>query len=205
MVLRDERVWVLGLCGLCLLAAHYAQSFFLPEILRGLTGVSAGKVGYLIALAGAAGAVLMIVNGIHSDRRRERRWHVIVPVLLIALFALIAGLHLRGWSAAILLLIVFSVFFAAQAPWVAIFAELFRGEHAAFAIATINMFAIAGGFVGPYWMGWMRELTGGYAVGVSCLSVLWLVMAAGVAWVTRPRREAAEASGELVVATEKSL
>src|SRR6202012_1122062 len=94
IVLRDGRVWLLGLCGLCLLGSHYAQNFFLPEILRKVTGASAGNVGYLIALAGAAGAVMMIVNGIHSDRMHERRWHVIVPVVLIALLTLSAGLHL---------------------------------------------------------------------------------------------------------------
>lgn len=206
IVLRDMRVWLLGFCGLCLLGAHYAQNFFLPEILRKVTGTSAANVGYLIALAAAAGAVMMIVNGIHSDRTGERRWHVIVPVLLIALLTLLAGLHLEGWTAAVILLLVFSVFFAAQAPWVAITTELFCGERAALAIATINMMAIVGGFVGPYWMGWMRELTGGYAVGLGSLCVPWLVMAAGIAWVTRQRREAAkEAPAELIVATEKSL
>jgi ACS family tartrate transporter-like MFS transporter len=187
IVLRDARVWLLGLCGLCLLGAHYAQNFFLPELLRGLTGVSAGKVGYLIALAGAAGAVMMIVNGIHSDRTHERRWHVIVPVVLIAVLTLLASLHLRGWSAAVVLLIVFSVFFAAQAPWLAIVTELFCGERAALAIAMVNMFSITGGFLGPYWMGWMREVTGAYAVGLGWLCVPWLMMAAGIAWVTRPQ------------------
>ena len=187
IVLRDARVWLLGLCGLCLLGSHYAQNFFLPEILRKVTGVSAAHVGYLIALAGAAGAVMMIVNGIHSDRTRERRWHVIVPVVLIALLTLLVSLHLQGWTAAVVLLIVFSVFFAAQAPWVAIVTELFCGERAALAIAIVNMFSITGGFLGPYWMGWMREVTGGYAVGLGWLCVPWLMMAAGIAWVTRPR------------------
>jgi ACS family tartrate transporter-like MFS transporter len=206
IVLRDWRVWLIGFCGLCLLGAHYAQNFFLPEILHGLTGVSAAKIGYLIAVAGAAGAVMMIVNGIHSDRTGERRWHVVVPVVLIALLTLWAGLHLQGWTAAIVLLMVFSVFFAAQAPWVAITTELFCGERAALAIATVNMCCIAGGFLGPYWMGWMRELTGGYAVGLGSLCVPWLMMAAGIAWVTRPRREAAaSAPVELVTATEKSV
>jgi MFS transporter, ACS family, tartrate transporter len=188
-VLRDPRVWVLGLCALCLLGSNYAQNFFLPEILRKLTGASAGNVGYLIALAAAAGAVAMIVNGIHSDRTRERRWHVIVPVLLMALLMLTAGLHLQGWGAAVVLLVALPVFFAMQAPWVASFVELFRGEKAALAIAAINMMGIIGGFVGPYWMGWMRELTGGFAVGLGSLCVPWLVMAAGLAWVMRPRAE----------------
>jgi ACS family tartrate transporter-like MFS transporter len=206
VVMSDARVWLLGLSALCLLGSNYAENFFLPEILRKLTGASAGNVGYLIALAAAAGAVAMIVNGIHSDRTGERRWHVLVPVLLMALLMLVAGLHLQGWIAAVILLVALPVFFAMQAPWVAIFVELFRGERAALAIAATNMIGICGGFFGPYCMGWMRELTGGFAVGLGSLCVPWLVMAASIAWVTRPRREAAaDIPGELIVATEKSL
>src|SRR6185312_728134 len=98
------------------------------------------------------------------------------------------------------------VFFTMQAPWVAILTELFRGEKAALAIAAINMLGIIGGFLGPYWMGWMRELTGSFAVGIGSLCVPWLVMAGSIACVTRPRREAAaDASVQLMVASEKSL
>lgn len=186
VVLGDARVWLLGVCGLCLLGANYAENFFLPEILRKLTGASTGTVGYLIALAAGAGAVAMIVNGMHSDRARERRWHVLVPVLLMAVLMLIAGIHLQGWIAAVVLLLALPVFFSMQAPWVAVFVELFRGEQAALAIATVNMLSIVGGFVGPYWMGWMRELTGGFAVGIGALCVPWLLMAGSLAWVMRP-------------------
>jgi ACS family tartrate transporter-like MFS transporter len=189
VVLSDPRVWALGLCSLCLLGSNYAQNFFLPEMLRMLTGESVGRVGYLIALAAAAGAVAMMVNGFHSDRKRERGWHVIVPALIMAVLMLVAGLHLHGWVAAVVLLVAMPVFFSMQAPWVAVLTELFRGEKAALAIATINMLGIIGGFLGPYWMGWMRELTGGFAVGIGSLCVPWLVMAGSIAWVTRPRRE----------------
>ena len=189
VVLRDVRVWLLGLSALCLLGSNYAVNFFLPEMLRMLTGASVARVGYLIATAAAAGAVAMVVFGFRSDRMRERRWHVVVPALIMALLMLVAGLHLRGWVAAIILLIAMPVYFAMQAPWVAVIVELFRGEKAALAIATINMLGIVGGFLGPYWMGWMRELTGGFAVGIGSLCVPWVVMAASIAWVTRPQRK----------------
>ncbi|HEV2576504.1 MAG TPA: MFS transporter [Acidobacteriaceae bacterium] len=205
-VLRDVRVWLLGLCGFCLLGANYAENFFLPEILRKLTGASTGTVGYMIALAAGAGAVAMIVNGMHSDRARERRWHVLVPVLLMAALMLIAGIHLQGWIAAVVLLLALPVFFSMQAPWVAVFVELFRGEQAALAIATVNMLSIVGGFAGPYWMGWMREFTGGYAVGIGSLCVVWLVMGGSLALATRSRSDARmESVGDLIVASEKSL
>jgi MFS transporter, ACS family, tartrate transporter len=205
-VMRDPRVWMLGLCALCLLGSLYAVSFFLPEMLRNLTGATPANVGYLIAIACAFGAVGMFGYGIHSDRTHERRLHVIFPALLLALLMLIAGLHLRGWIAAAVLLLTMAVFYAMQAPWVAILTELFTGERNALAIAAINMMGIVGGFVGPYWMGWMRELTGGFAVGIGSLCVSWLVFAAGIAWVTRGRAEVrTEAPVELIGATEKSL
>ena len=205
-VVRDTRVWTLGLCALCLLGSIYAVNFFLPEMLRTLTGATPGNVGYLIAIASAIGAVGMIVYGIHSDRTHERRWHVILPALLLALLLLIAGLHLRGWIAAAVLLAVTVVYFAMQAPWIAILTELFTGERNALAIAATNMLGIVGGFVGPYWTGWMRELTGGFAVGTGSLCVPWLVFAAGVAWVTRGRAKVrTEVPVELIGATEKSL
>jgi ACS family tartrate transporter-like MFS transporter len=119
---------------------------------------------------------------------------------------LVAGLHLQGWTAAIVLLVALPVFFAMQAPWVAIFVELFRGERAALAIATVNMMSIVGGFLGPYWMGWMREFTGGYAVGLGSLCVPWLVMAGALALATRSRSGArVESAGELLIVSEKSL
>jgi ACS family tartrate transporter-like MFS transporter len=188
-VLSDARVWGLGLCALCLLGSNYALHFFLPEMLRMLTGESVARVGYLIALAAAAGAVAMVANGFHSDHVLDRRWHVIVPSLCMAVLMLSAGWHLSGWSAAIVLLLSLPVYYAMQAPWVAIMAELFRGEKAALAIATINMLGIVGGFLGPYWMGWMREVTGGYAVGLALLCVPWLVMAVSIAWVTRSNQK----------------
>ena len=198
VVLRDVRVWLLGLSALCLLGSNYAVNFFLPEMLRMLTGASVARVGYLIATAAAAGAVAMVVFGFHSDRMRERRWHVVVPALIMALLMLVAGLHLRGWVAAIILLIAMPVYFAMQAPWVAVIVELFRGEKAALAIATINMLGIVGGFLGPYWMGWMRELTGGFAVGIGSLCVPWVVMAASIAWVTRPQRKVTDAREKML-------
>jgi nitrate/nitrite transporter NarK len=50
------------------------------------------------------------------------------------------------------------------------------------------MCGIFGGFAGPYYMGWMRELTGSYAVAIGSLCVLWLIAAGCMVWLTKPRR-----------------
>jgi len=42
------------------------------------------------------------------------------------------------------------------------------------------MCAIFGGFVGPYWMGWMRERTGGYGPGIVALSGVYVLVVVGL-------------------------
>jgi ACS family tartrate transporter-like MFS transporter len=88
---------------------------------------------------------------------------------------LAAGLHLAGWSAVIALTIGTGAFFAMQGPLLGLPTMILSGEAAAVAIAILTMCGVAGGFVGPYWTGWMRDLTGGYGVAIGALCIpCWL-------------------------------
>lgn len=187
-VLREPRVWIFGLFNLCILASSYAVNFFLPLVVRQLTGWSPSTVGYAIAISGLIGAAAMIANAAHSDKTMERRWHVLVPVLSLVAMTLFAGLHLRGTAVAWILMMVLVAFGAILGPVVTLMTQVCRGKAVALAIATINMCGIVGGFLGPYWMGWIRALTGGYAAGIGALSLVWLVAAGSMFWLTAPRR-----------------
>lgn len=186
-VVHDMRVWALGLFALCMLAGIYAVNFFLPQLVALLTRQSPQRVGFLIAASGIVGAVAMLLNAMHSDSTHERRWHSVIPLALLAALMLFAGFRLHGWPAAVALLLVIVAFSAFQAPWLAVATELFRGDEGALAIATINMCGMFGGFFGPYWMGWMRQATGGYPLGIASLSVLWLMCIACLLWAMRTR------------------
>jgi MFS transporter, ACS family, tartrate transporter len=186
-VLRERRVWVLGLYNFCLLVSSYGISFFLPTIVRELTGLTLARTGYLIALSGVLSAVAMLVNASHSDRALERRWHVLTPTLLMAAIMLVAGLHLRGAVVGVMLSMQLVVYTSMFGPLNVLATELCRGRAAALALATYNTCGIFGGFVGPYWMGWVRELTGGYALGIGSLCMVWLVAAGCILWLTTPR------------------
>jgi ACS family tartrate transporter-like MFS transporter len=187
-VFREPRVWGFGLFNFCMLCSNYAINFFLPLLIRELTGWRPSTVGYLIALGGLLGAAAMVLNAVHSDRALERRWHILVPVLLLATILLLAGLHLHGVVVACLLPMQLIAYAAMLGPMVTLMTEVCRGKAAALAIATINMCGIFGGFAGPYYMGWMRELTGSYAVAIGSLCVLWLIAAGCMMWLTKPRR-----------------
>ena len=169
---RSPYVWGLGLFNFFTLGSNYAVAFSLPLVLRGAIGWSPGQVGGMVAVFGIVSAAAMLLNGRRSDRKRERRFHVVVPVVTMALALLAAGLlHLSGWGAVGALLVASASYCAMQGPMLSTYASVLSGEAAAIAIATINMCSITGGFVGPYWMGWMREVSGGYAVGIGALCV----------------------------------
>jgi ACS family tartrate transporter-like MFS transporter len=50
-----------------------------------------------------------------------------------------------------------------------------RGDAAAAGIAFINATGNLGGFLGPYVMGWMREATGDYLIGLRLLATAALI------------------------------
>jgi MFS transporter, ACS family, tartrate transporter len=161
--------WTVGLYFFFMLGSSYAMIFSLPVILKGLTKWDAAHVGYLIAGFGIVGAVAMVGNAAHSDKKRELRWHIVIPTVGIAVSYLMAGVHLAGWGAVAMLFVASTCYFGLQGPITSLPSRVFSGEAGAVAIAMMTMCGIAGGFVGPYWMGWMREVTGGYAVGVGGL------------------------------------
>lgn len=54
-----------------------------------------------------------------------------------------------------------------QGPLWAMPAAFLKGRSAAAGIAAMNMIGMIGGFAGPYWMGWARDRTGAYRMGLA--------------------------------------
>jgi ACS family tartrate transporter-like MFS transporter len=169
--LRDRRVWLMGLVFLCMHAAMYAYTFSAPAILERLTGWNVGSVGYLIAAMSLVGAAGMVWNAVHSDRARERVWHVVVPFLLMAMGFLIGGASMAAWVAVPALAMAVVSHSSMQAPLMAIPAVFLKGPQAAAGYAMINTIGMVGGFAGPYWMGLAKDFTGDYQHGLLTLTV----------------------------------
>lgn len=169
--LRSGRAWTLALILFFTLGSYYSVTFSLPVVLGLLTHRSAGQTGWMVALFGVAGALAMLLVARSSDKRRERRWHIVAPNLLMVAALAAAGFHLRGWIAVAALLLAITSYYAMQGPLMGVPSLLLRGQAAAIAIAIFTMGGVTGGFVGPYWVGWMRDRTGGYAGAIGWLAV----------------------------------
>jgi ACS family tartrate transporter-like MFS transporter len=68
-----------------------------------------------------------------------------------------------------------------QGPALAVPTEFLAGRAAAAGIAAMNTITMFSGFVGPFWMGRMKDLTGSYLVGLRGL-VLPSLLAGAVMW-----------------------
>ena len=183
--LLDPRVIQVGLIFLFMLGTAYAYSFSAPAILVGLTGWNAAKVGFLIALMNILAAAGMVLNASHSDRKGERYWHVVVPFLIIASGYLVGSLSAIAWLAVPAFGAAVIAHSSLQGPLLSIPPTFLKGRTMAAGIAAMNMIGMLGGFLGPYWMGIAKDLTGNYQHGLLTLTLPSLAAAGLVLWMRR--------------------
>ena len=88
--LTDKRVLILSMIYFTSVIASYGITFFLPQIVKGF-GHSNFVTGLLTAIPYVIGVIGLVLWGHSSDRRNERRWHLIVA-------STVAALGLAGWA-----------------------------------------------------------------------------------------------------------
>jgi len=183
--LFEPKVWMIGAYFFFALTASYAYNFSAPAILQGVTGWSATNVGFLVACIGLVGAAAMLVNGAHSDRSGERAMHCIVPCSVMAASYLTASYAKEPWLVVAALAASYAAFMSMLGPANAVPMQFLAGRAAAAGIAAMNTITMFSGFVGPYWMGVMKDYTGSYAPGLRGLVLPSLLAAATMYVLTR--------------------
>lgn len=181
----NPRVLLLGFLLFCLYIGDYAVKFTAPLIIQQITGFSNANVGFVIAALGLLGAASMVLNGMHSDRTNERYLHIAVPVLLMVAAFVVCGVSVAPTAVLPAFAVLFMGFTATGGPVWVIPSSFLTGKSAAAGIATVNMIAILGGFVGPYWMGLAKDWTGNYRSGLLTLAAPELIGAAIVLYMRR--------------------
>jgi ACS family tartrate transporter-like MFS transporter len=182
--LANRRTWLLAVVYFPIPVTLYGIGFWLPQILKTVSGASDFSVGLLSAIPYAAGAIAMVIAGRHSDRTGERRWHVAVAAAVGA-----AGLSLStAASGVVWSIITLSVAMIGLAsmfgPFWALATSTMGGVGAAASIALVNSVGNTGGFVGPYLLGAISDATHSFAAGLIAIAAM---LVAGGALVLRVR------------------
>jgi len=173
----------------------YGFVFWLPTIVKSLSGRGIGSTGLLSAAPYALAVIVMLGASYASDRSGHRRIFV-WPFLLIGVGALYAS-YAIGTShfviSFVLLIVAGGAMYAPYGPYFALIPELLPANVAGAAMGAINAFAALGGFAGAYLVG---VLGGGTKSGAAFIFMAAALLGAAVLmlFVKRPP-ERSEAPG----------
>jgi predicted MFS family arabinose efflux permease len=152
-----------------------ASVFWIPTFIKRLSGFPASKVALLVALPGVIGIAGMILNGWHSDKTGERRWHASIPLICAGISYLLIG-NGSNLTVAIGLLVTGGGIFFSYYPVFWSMPTMFLSETAAAAcFGLINSIGHIGGFVGPYAVGRLNDRTGNLSAAFLLIAVCYLL------------------------------
>lgn len=168
-VWRDPQILLVVAVYLTQQIAVYALSYFLPSIIGTYGELSSVQIGLLTSVPWIfAGLGAFLVPRLATDGLRSRR------LVTTTMVGVCVGFALGAVSGPVVGLIGFCLgafsFFAMQPIIFTFPASRLSGATLAGGIAFVNTIGLFGGFLGPYVMGAMEDLTG------SELSGLWFVV-----------------------------
>jgi D-galactonate transporter len=171
--LRVPQLWLLTLICFCLVSANPTLGFWGPTIISGMGVKSNIAIGLLSALPFLAGIVAVVVVGWSSDRRLERRYHCALSCLGAAIGLVMIGVFESVPPLAFLGLVVAQAsVLSAFVPFWQMPTMLLAGTAAAGGIALINSFGNLSGWLGPFVVGWLRDVTGKTSSGLYVVAAL---------------------------------
>ena len=175
--LMDSRVVALSTIYFLSVTAGYGTTFFLPQIVKGL-GLSNFMTGLASAIPYLIGMIALLLWGWSSDRRGERRWHLIVASVTAAIGFSLAGVAGNSfWSLPAICLAVIGIYGTRPTFW-PLPSIFLSGTAAAGGIALINSIGNLGGYVGPFIVGWIKDSTNSFEMALYFLAACSLALGA---------------------------
>ncbi len=183
-LLKSGRVW--AMCGIyfCIVMGQYALTFWMPTFIKssGITGNL--QIGLISAIPFLVAVVVMNIIGRSSDKHRERRWHLIVPAVAAAIsFAIVASFAGNTVVSVIALSVAAAGVLTCSPLFWSLPTAFLSGAAAAVGIAMINSVGNLAGFVSPYVIGYLKDLTQSTASGMYMLAGV-LLIGALLIWLT---------------------
>jgi sugar phosphate permease len=151
--------------------------FFLPQIVK-TYGLSLQAVGYVVAIPSVLALIGMIWWGRRSDRKKERIGHAAFANFTAALALLISMLVQDPVIRGVAVSIAFAATLCMVVPFWAIPGSFLTGAPAAGGIAAVSAMGVTGGFIAPYFVGYIKGLTGDFKTGFLVIAVFGLVVSA---------------------------
>ena len=190
----NAKVLLLAVNYFGIVTASLGMLYFIPQIIKSLGDFSNMEVGWLTMIPYICGGIGMLVWGRVSDAMHERRWNLLVACVLSTGGLVLAGYMMGTWWALVGMSLAAVGFYGSKGPFFAMPPMFLSGTALAGAgFAWINSIGNLGGTVGPYYVGYMKDLTGNFAGGLYGLALLSLIAALVCAFFLHIPDHAAEA------------
>ncbi|WP_427312738.1 MFS transporter [Cupriavidus sp. H39] len=178
-VLSSPRVWLMSAIYFCFVMGLYGVSFWLPTIIK-QTGVKGAlDIGLLTAIPYGCAVIGMVLVAYSADRSGERRWHIALPALAGSVGLLLSVQWHGDTTLAMVALTLATIGILTTLPlfW-SLPTAFLAGTGAAAGIALINSLGNLAGFLSPYAVGWLKDLTHSTDSGMYLLAACLVVGAA---------------------------
>jgi len=166
--LKNGRLWLLILVFFCIVAANSSLTFFGPSVVKEAGFTNPATIGWIMSLSYLFGAAGMVLNGLHSDHRKEARLHCAIAAAVGAVGLLGTALFVKEWPVLALAMQIVAIIGTMSA--IPVFWQLpgrfLAGAAAAGGVALINSIANLAGFGAPWMLGIVKASTGQLAPGL---------------------------------------
>ncbi|MFM0194915.1 MFS transporter [Paraburkholderia strydomiana] len=177
----EPRTWILCVMYAFILMGEYGVLFWMPTIIKDTGVTDPLQVGMLTAIPYTATVLAMFVVGWHSDRTRERRWHLALPGIVAAIGLALVAMYPHSTVMAVCGLTIGTVgVLSVVSQFWTLPPALLGGVAAAAGIALVNSVGNLAGFVSPYMLGWIKQNTGTTSIGLYILAASMIVGSAMV-------------------------
>lgn len=174
--LTNGSVWFLALIYFTNVCLNNAIATFLPQIVKGF-GVSNLQTGFIAAIPSVVALISVIWLGLRSDRRAERYGHAAFANF-VGGAALLASALIQDPVARVAAL---SLALAGTLSFAGVFwtipSGFLSGASAAGGLAAISAVGIIGGFVAPWFIGYLKDVTGDFRWGMGIVGAIAIAAA----------------------------
>jgi ACS family tartrate transporter-like MFS transporter len=162
----------LSLCKFLDLSCSIGVVLWLPQIIASLGHLTMLQVSFANGLPFLLAAGMAIVVARHSDATKERTWHTAAPAFVGAAGFLIAAASDNLWVGAVGICIATIGFWTSNVVAWTLSPQYLSGAALATGLALVNSVGNLGGFFGPFVIGWLRQISGGYRLSLAFLAVV---------------------------------
>ncbi len=158
------------------------QSLWSPLIIRGLLNaynLSLSSIGLFVAIPAFCALIVTLFWGAHSDKKMERTWHAVLPLMLSTIGWLMVAFLANPVIRMVGLVFASTGILTAQPIFWTIPPKLLSPAARAVGFSGIDSCAILGSSAAPLIVGYLRDLThGGWVAPLTVIAAITAVTAA---------------------------